>query len=74
MRSKPRTQTQALNLSSDVGDSWTFTAVERHTKLVIAWHFGRRYQSDTNEFCRKLANATTGRFLQLLPQAFVAVY
>lgn len=44
------------------GDSWTFTAVERHTKLVIAWHFGRRYLEDTEQFCRKLREATTGHF------------
>ena len=44
------------------GDSWTFTAVERNTKLVIAWHFGRRYQADADEFCRKLRVATVGHF------------
>ena len=41
------------------GDSWCFTAVERHTKLVVAWHFGRRYLHDTEEFCRRIRTATT---------------
>jgi transposase-like protein/IS1 family transposase len=44
------------------GDSYTFTAIERHTKLLVAWHFGRRDMSDTHAFCRKLNRATTGRF------------
>ena len=45
-----------------IGDSWCFTAVERTTKLVVAWHLGSRDQDDANEFCRKLSVATTGRF------------
>jgi len=45
-----------------MGDSYCFTAVERATKLVIAWHFGKRLQEDTDAFCGKLAEATTGRF------------
>ena len=44
------------------GDSWTFTAVERHTKLVLAWHFGKRTSADTDVFCAKLKYATKGRF------------
>ena len=23
-----------------VGDAWTFTAIERHSKLILAWHLG----------------------------------
>jgi transposase-like protein/IS1 family transposase len=45
-----------------VGDSFTFTAVERHTKLVLAWHFGCRTGFDTTVFCRKLRHATKGYF------------
>lgn len=44
------------------GDSYCYTAVERNTKLLVAWHMGRRNQESTNAFCRKLAKATTGRF------------
>ena len=44
------------------GDSWTFTAVERHTKLVLAWHFGRRHGADAMVFCHKLRQATKGHF------------
>jgi transposase-like protein/IS1 family transposase len=45
-----------------VGDSYTYTAIERHTKLLICFQFGRRDASDAHTFCRKLATATTGRF------------
>ncbi|HEV2970013.1 MAG TPA: hypothetical protein VGY55_08485, partial [Pirellulales bacterium] len=45
-----------------VGDSYCFTAVERTTKLVVAWHLGRRTPNDTDQFCGKLRTATNGRF------------
>jgi IS1 family transposase len=44
------------------GDSWCWTAIERHTKLLVAWHMGRRAMDDSQAFMRKLATATTGRF------------
>lgn len=44
------------------GDSYCFTAIERHTKLLVTWHMGRRDQKSTDAFCSKLARATAGRF------------
>jgi IS1 family transposase len=44
------------------GDCWCYSAIERSTKLVVAWHMGKRDEKHTNAFIRKLANATTGRF------------
>jgi transposase-like protein/IS1 family transposase len=44
------------------GDSWTFTAIERTTKLVLAWHFGKRTSGDADVFCAKLKYATKGHF------------
>jgi len=38
------------------------TAVERNTKLVVAWHFGKRSQTDADLFCERLRDATTGHF------------
>jgi transposase-like protein len=35
------------------GDSYTYTAIERHTKLLICWEFGRRDASHAHAFCRK---------------------
>jgi IS1 family transposase len=53
---------RANKIVGGCGDCYTFTAIERNTKLLVAWHMGRRDESHTNQFCRKLANATLGRF------------
>lgn len=44
------------------GDSWCYTAIERGSKLLVAWHLGRRNDADTREFCWKLSQATRGEF------------
>lgn len=44
------------------GDSWCWTAIESNTKLMVAWHHGRRTMDDSDAFMRKLSMATTGRF------------
>lgn len=46
----------------EIGDAYCFTAVERNTKLVLAWHLGTRTPEDTEIFADKLADATDGRF------------
>src|SRR5947208_4718189 len=53
---------QFVGYRDRIGDSWTYTAVERNTKLIVAWHFGSRQQHDTDIFCGKLRDATVGRF------------
>jgi transposase-like protein/IS1 family transposase len=45
-----------------VGDSWVFTAIERYSKLILAWHLGKRTEADTIAFTEKLAYATAGNF------------
>lgn len=47
------------------GDVWCWTAVERHTKLVLAWHCGRRAEDDSDEFCRKVSVATSQKRFQI---------
>jgi IS1 family transposase len=54
-----------------LGDAWTFVAIESNTKLVIAWHLGRRAMKDTVEFTEKIEKATSGPF-QLTTDAFRA--
>src|ERR1041385_4430109 len=34
----------------NAGDVYCFVAMERRTKLVLAWHLGRRTQNDTEDF------------------------
>jgi transposase-like protein/IS1 family transposase len=44
------------------GDAYCFTAMERNTKLLVAWHLGKRNEANTYEFARKLRQATIGDF------------
>ena len=52
------------NLTGDPerGDAYCFVAIERHTKLILSWHLGRRTARDTDTFVEKLNEATAGRF------------
>jgi IS1 family transposase len=59
---KEKTRTRHHPERADAGDAYCFTAVERGTKLVLAWHLGRRSKEDAVFFADKLADATTGRF------------
>jgi IS1 family transposase len=51
-----------LNREECYGDVWCFTAIERHTKLILTWHVGKRTPEDTAIFAEKLYHATQGRF------------
>ncbi|HVA95532.1 MAG TPA: IS1 family transposase [Candidatus Dormibacteraeota bacterium] len=53
------------------GDAYCFVAIERKTKLVLAWHLGRRNARDTVAFTEKIDAATTGRF-QITTDGFQA--
>jgi len=44
------------------GDAYTFLAIERHSKIILAWHLGRRSRLDTEIFIEKLNEATIGQF------------
>lgn len=57
-----RATARAKHYVGGCGDSWCYTAIERSTKLVVAWHMGKRDEKHTNAFIAKLAAATTGRF------------
>ncbi|HYP25537.1 MAG TPA: hypothetical protein VE262_02370 [Blastocatellia bacterium] len=59
---KEKTKKKQGIAGDGIGDAWTFIAIERHTKLILAWHLGRRTVTDTVAFTEKLAHATTGSF------------
>lgn len=44
------------------GDSFCFTAIDRSSKLLVAWHMGKRTEEHTDRFLAKLAAATHGNF------------
>ncbi len=53
---------QARHYNQTVGDCYVFTAVERHTKLFLTYHVGKRDAVSTTSFVRKLRQATSGNF------------
>jgi transposase-like protein/IS1 family transposase len=61
---------QDLN-DETIGDCYTFIAIDRDTKLILAWHLGRRTVADTFAFTEKLYRATGSHF-QLTTDGFNA--
>ncbi len=60
-------------MNPQVGDAYTFVAIERNTKLVLSWHLGQRDVTDTEATTEKLHEATSGHF-QLTTDGFKAYY
>jgi IS1 family transposase len=52
-----------------LGDAYTFVGFERNSKLVLAWHLGRRSAEDTRLFTKKLAKAV-GEDFQITTDGF----
>ncbi|PYP84208.1 MAG: IS1 family transposase [Blastocatellia bacterium AA13] len=52
------------------GDAYCFIAFERHTKLVLTWHLGRRTTWDTFEFTENLGRATADHTFQVTTDGF----
>ena len=59
---KEKTRKRKCPDAEQLGDAYCFTAIERDTKMLIAWHLGTRITHDAEFFVEKLAYATTGRF------------
>lgn len=57
---KEKTKKKRGYTLNEIGDCWTFIAIERNTKLVLAHHVAKR--DNTREFLDKLRLAVTGRF------------
>jgi IS1 family transposase len=66
---KEKTKVEQGITDPQVGDAYTFVGFERHSKLVLSWHLGRRTAEDTHTFMGKLSGATAGRF-QLTTDGF----
>jgi transposase-like protein/IS1 family transposase len=59
---KERVRVEKYECQAEIGDAYCFIGMERHTKLILAWHLGRRCTEDTHEFAHKLAWAVSGDF------------
>jgi IS1 family transposase len=46
----------------DAGDAYCYIGMERTSKLVLAWHLGKRNGWDAHDFVAKLSRATAGDF------------
>lgn len=59
---KERAKAYAGKDAPQIGDAYTYVAIERNSKLILAWHLGKRSRLDTLAFIIKLRNATVGKF------------
>ena len=59
---KKKTKTRKGVESDEIGDAWTFTGIDSDSKLILAWHLGRRTYEDTLAFTDKIAYSTSGSF------------
>ena len=71
VRCKQGTKERKKIDNPDAGDAYCYFGIERTSKLVLAWHLGRRNAWDCHDFIEKLATATAGRF-QLSTDGFNA--
>jgi transposase-like protein/IS1 family transposase len=69
VRCKEKTR-QRLGYGEEVGDVWTFLAIERTNKMILAFHVGKRTPEDALEFVEKLRRATRPARFQLSSDGF----
>ncbi|PYX04742.1 MAG: IS1 family transposase [Acidobacteria bacterium] len=50
-----------LKTNSEVGDTWTWVAIDANTKLIPCWHVGKRNAVDAYKFINDLAPRLAGR-------------
>jgi IS1 family transposase len=48
-------------VAGQLGDAWTWTALDPNSKLMLAWHVGLREAHDAHVFVRQLASRLSGR-------------
>jgi transposase-like protein/IS1 family transposase len=59
---KEKTKTRKQIQTEDLGDAYCFVALERTSKLVLAWHLGKRDGFNTVVFLEEVERSTRGRF------------
>jgi IS1 family transposase len=71
VRCKQATRERNKIADPDAGDAYCYFGIERNSKLILAWHLGRRNTWDAHDFIVKLSTATAGSF-QLSTDGFNA--
>lgn len=69
IRCKQGTRERKKITDPDAGDAYCYIGMERTSKLILAWHLGRRNGWDAHDFVAKLSTATAGTF-QLTTDGF----
>ncbi len=69
-KGKKQLQWESYEEERSLGDAYTFVGFERNTKLVLAWHLGRRTFEDTWAFTKKLDEATADHSFQVTTDGF----
>lgn len=59
--SKQKNVPEHLKGNAEVGDTWTWIAIDAVTKLIPAWHIGKRSAGDAYEFINDLAERLASR-------------
>jgi IS1 family transposase len=59
---KERTKGRERKAITELGDAYTYVAIESNSKLILAWHLGKRDLEDTLQFVIELRRATSGKF------------
>ncbi len=59
---KEKTKHQNKVEDEKLGDAYCFVGIERDTKVIMAWHLGKRDSINTHEFMDNLNKSTSGRF------------
>jgi transposase-like protein/IS1 family transposase len=72
VRCKEGTKKRRGITDPEAGDAYCWIGLERHSKLVLAWHLGRRTKWDAHDFMEKLSAATTADRFQLTSDGFNA--
>jgi len=67
---KEKTKARKQVADPELGDAYTFLAVERDSKLLLAHHVGRRTSEDANIFAAKLSTAVNGERFQISTDGF----
>ncbi len=62
IRMKEKTAKKRRYVTADMGDAYCFVGIERHTKLILAWHLSKRDGPSAKEFMDNLRDGTRGGF------------
>lgn len=57
---KEKTKVSKGKDTDKLGDAYCFVGLERDSKLIVAWHLGRRTEADTLAFTEKIFKALDG--------------